>query len=275
MNYIELSIETGCLPEVLPEILIANLSQIGFESFVHENAVLFAYVPENQYNGLKTENILSPYFVNYSIKVIPDKNWNAEWEQNFKPVLISDKIYIRAPFHKKEEFPFELIIEPKMSFGTGHHETTEMMCELMLQTDFKKKNVLDMGCGSGILSVLASKMGAASIVAIDIDEWAYNNTLENAKLNDITNITAFLGDAAMLKDASFDIVLANINLNVLKDDIGLYAKHLNPKGFLIVSGFYEADLDQILKSTNEAALTLKNQLLKNKWLACKFSRLTK
>ncbi|HOY38603.1 MAG: 50S ribosomal protein L11 methyltransferase [Bacteroidales bacterium] len=268
MNYIELSIETTSLPEILPEILIANLSQIGFESFVHESAVLLAYIPEKNYNGLKTENLLSPYFVNYFTKLIPEKNWNTEWEQNFKPVVISDKIYIRATFHKKENYPYELIIEPKMSFGTGHHETTSMMCELMLQTDFRKKNVLDMGCGTGILAVLASKLGATQVLAIDNDEWAYNNTLENIKLNDVTNVQCSLGDISAIEKELFHVVLANINMNVLKNDIATYAKHLKSKGMLLLSGFYDSDINEILAAANASGLVLQDKIVKNNWAAC-------
>lgn len=272
MNYIEVSIDTACLPEILPEILIANLSEIGFESFVEESGQLKAYISEKDFSKSETDNLLSPYFVGYEIKPIQAKNWNKAWEESFQPVLISEKLSIRAPFHAKNPLAtIEIIIEPKMSFGTGHHETTSMMCELILKKQFNGKSILDMGCGTGILAILAAKLKAADITAIDNDEWAYNNTIENIELNNAQQIVAIQGDAASIPGKKFDAIFANINLNILTNDIPTYARYLKKNGALFLSGFYEDDMEQILKVCTAGKLGLKDKLVKQQWVACVFA----
>lgn len=272
MNYIEVCIETSGLPEILPEILLANLSELGYESFVEESTQLKAYISVANFSKSNTDNLLQPYFIEYSIREIAEKNWNAEWEENFKPVLIADKLFIRAAFHNKhEKAEIDLIIEPKMSFGTGHHETTAQMCELILKYPHKGKKVLDMGCGTGILAILAVKLGAASACAVDIDSWSYNNVQENIQLNEVSGVTALMGDVSVVPNAKYDIIYANINLNVIKNDVQHYAKLLKKNGLLFLSGFYETDMEQILIVCNNAKLALKEQSVQGQWTACVFA----
>ncbi|NLA24415.1 MAG: 50S ribosomal protein L11 methyltransferase [Bacteroidales bacterium] len=271
MNHVEVCIEISNLPDSLPEIILAHLSEIGYDSFVEETSALKAYIPENKYSKKETDIVLQAYFVEYSAKIIEAKNWNAEWEKNFQPILIADKLFVRADFHEKNpKAQMEIIINPKMAFGTGHHQTTSQMCELILKHKHEKKKVLDMGCGTGILSILAAKLGAESVVAIDIDEWAYENTIENAEINNVENIETIIGGAENIPNQKFDIIYANINLNVLKNDIPNYKKALKKNALLFLSGFYDTDLEQILNVCTENGLNLKEQSMEKKWMACVF-----
>ena len=258
------------------EILIALLSDFGFESFEEAPDMLIAYIPEHLYNR---ENLLKlDYLVNLNksgdlnIEFIPDRNWNEVWESNYPPVIIDNRCHIRAPFHEATpDVRYDIVVKPKMAFGTAHHETTSMMLELILNNDFTGSSVLDMGCGTGVLAILASMKGASSIIAVDIDNWSYENTVENTEINKITNIDVKLGGAEILENEwNFDVILANINKNILLRDIKIYTNTLKSGGFIYFSGFYEDDLADINNEAEKYGLKFVEKLEKNKWVAAVF-----
>ncbi|GIM50303.1 50S ribosomal protein L11 methyltransferase [Capnocytophaga stomatis] len=275
-NYIEYDFTIEPLG-VASEILVAELAECGFESFVDSERGILAYIQENLWN----ENILndvyilqSPEFkISYTFKTIEQINWNEEWEKNFNPIVVDDICTVRAPFHELPSTLYDIIIEPKMSFGTGHHETTYMMLQFLLSTDLKGKKVLDMGCGTSVLAIMAEKRGAKSITAIDIDNWCVENSLENAERNNCKNITVKLGDASLLNNENFDIIIANINRNILLSDIPQYAKSLSSGGMLFLSGFYESDVPAITDKCNENNLEFAEKLERNQWVALKFRKI--
>jgi len=257
------------------EIATAVLSDIGYHSFVEEGDALLAYIQEQDYSREQLSGILEKYFpINipeFTTESIPDQNWNLKWEENFEPVIIGEKCLVRAPFHKGlGNFPYEIIIRPQMSFGTAHHETTRLMIELMMDTGINNNLILDMGTGTGILAVLANKMGAKRVIAIDTDEWAYLNALSNIELNDAKNIFVIMGDSSALVDEKFDIILANINRNVLLEDIPLYSSRLEDNGVLLLSGFYRDDQHTIRAAAEKAGLFLKESRVLNNWNALRF-----
>ena len=209
--------------------------------------------------------------IDYTFEDIEQTNWNEEWEKNFNPIVVDDMVSVRAPFHeKRDDVKYDLIIEPKMSFGTGHHETTHMMIQHILQNDFKHKSVLDMGCGTGVLAILAEKVGATKLDAIDIDNWCYLNSLENVERNDCKNISVYEGDVTLLNGKKYDSIIANINRNILLADISEYAKCLNENGSLFLSGFYEQDIPIIKAECNKQMLKLTKTLQKGQWVSLKF-----
>ena len=272
MDYIELNCEIKPFEQLSGEILIARLSELGFESFMEDDSGIIAYIQSHLFNPKLFEQITKILIDNtqieYKHNLIKDQNWNETWEKNyFKPVLIADKCLIRSTFHKNTHKPkFEILIDPKMSFGTGHHETTFLMIEEILELDLHGKTVLDMGCGTGILAILSAQKGAKDICAIDIDEWSYKNALENIKLNAIKNVTILLGDKKLIGNRYYNIIYANINKNILIDDIPAYAAIIHQGGKLLLSGFYEEDFDDIHKIAIENGLQLKSQKGKNNWL---------
>lgn len=203
-------------------------------------------------------------------KEIEQVNWNSEWEKNFKPIQVEDKVSIRAPFHPKTDLPYEIVIEPKMSFGTGHHETTYAMLQQLLNLELVNKSVLDMGCGTGILAIFAEMKGAKPIDAIDIDAWCYENSLENIKRNNCSNISVYKGDASLLANKKYDVIIANINRNILLNDIGTYSQSLNEKGILLLSGFYKEDIQTIDEEALKYSLKKEIVLEKNKWVSIKY-----
>lgn len=258
------------------EILIALLSAIGYESFEEQAEHLVAFIPENDY---LIDDIVNVDFVgkcyqedDLEMELILDRNWNELWESNYPSVVIAERCYVRAPFHDHNpDVDFEIIIKPKMAFGTAHHETTAMILEFILNRDFDNKQVLDMGCGSGVLAILASMKGARSIVAIDIDKWSYENTVENAEINNISNIEPHKGGAELLKENGvFDIILANINKNILLRDMKYYANTLVVGGNIYFSGFYSIDLKDIEDEAGKHGLKFISNLEKNKWVAAEF-----
>ena len=273
MLYVELDIHTTGNEN--NEILISELGDNGFDFFEENELGLKAYIPKNNFteSHLKTLFFLNnkKFAKSFSIKYIEDKNWNEEWEKNFEPIII-DNCIIRAPFHSKPAgIIYDIIIEPKMSFGTGHHETTSMMVELLLGTKLKDKTVLDMGCGTGILSILSSLLDAKHIDAVDNDEWAYNNSIENIKKNNIKNIGIYHDDINFFnQEKKYDFILANINRNILLNQISHYAKSLNKKGFLYMSGFYLEDLPIIKNSATQLNFEFIRYISKNNWIAVVF-----
>lgn len=276
MDYQKITIKINPFQDWLRDILNAQMAQIGFESFVEINTGFEAFIPDQKFRLEALEEILHPYQLDFDFlidsEIIKDQNWNEEWEKNyFKPLVIGGECMIRAPFHT--EYPnakYEIIIEPNMAFGTGNHETTSTIIESILQNDLSGKTILDMGCGTGILSILASMKGAKYITAIDIDKWSYEGTTDNAILNNINNIEVKLGDATLLGNESFDLIFANIHKNVLLDDMPTYYNVLNTGGTLIMSGFYTEDIPDIKAKAESLGLKNAGFVEKNNWVAHSF-----
>lgn len=258
------------------EILIAELGFAGFESFVETEEGVTAYIQKEEWHTsiLDVIQILNSdeFEITYTSEEIEQTNWNAEWEKNFNPIVVDNLVTVRAPFHDKPNTEFDIIIEPKMSFGTGHHETTHMMIQHILKNDFTNKSVLDMGCGTGVLAILAEMKGAKPIDAIDYDNWCYINSLENVERNQCKQITVLEGDASLLPGRSYDIVIANINRNILLNDLQTYVDTLNEKALLFLSGFYNDDIPIIEKECNKYGLKLVETLERNNWVALKFEK---
>ena len=272
MDYIELNCEIRPFEQVSGEILIAQLSEMGFESFVENENGIRAYIQAQLFNLELFEQIklltIPNVDIDFKHNLIKDQNWNETWEKNyFEPIIVKDKCLIRSTFHKNTpETEFEILIDPKMSFGTGHHETTFLMLEEILELDLQDKTILDMGCGTGVLAILSDKKGANSVDAIDIDEWCFNNSLENIKLNSSINIKVQQGDKKLLGNKSYDIIYANINKNILLADIHVYVANINKGGSLLLSGFYTEDFSDINKLATSDGLKLINKKEKNNWL---------
>jgi ribosomal protein L11 methyltransferase len=260
--------------ELGSEILIAELGELPFESFVESEYGITAYIQKSLWNSevLKDLYILnSPEFtISYTIEEIEQVNWNEEWEKNFEAIDVDGKCHVRAPFHEKKNTEFEIIIEPKMSFGTGHHETTHMMIQHLLDMDVSGLKTLDMGCGTAILAILAEMKGAKPIDAIDIDNWCYLNSIENCERNNCSNITVYEGDASLLQDKKYDLIIANINRNILLNDMQSYVDCLNENGTILFSGFYEEDIPFINESCLEKGLTYVKKIQRNNWVSLKY-----
>ena len=256
------------------EILIAELGFSGFESFVETPDGVIAYIQEADHfpTILDSVQILSSdeFAITYKFETIAQTNWNAEWEKNFNPIVVDNQCAIRAPFHEPFNVKYDIVIEPKMSFGTGHHETTHMMIQHILASDFTNKSVLDMGCGTGVLAILAEKKGARLLEAIDIDNWCYLNSLENVSRNDCHHINVLEGDASLLKGKQFDVIIANINRNILLNDLSTYVTCLNENGSLFLSGFYDSDCELIESTCDALNLKFEHKLKRNNWVALKF-----
>jgi ribosomal protein L11 methyltransferase len=276
MNYYELLFTTITTEDYQQDLLIGALGEIGFDTFEEIDLGFKAYIPVDDFNQELLDETLAAYremfTFSYDITLIPQKNWNEVWESNFEPIQISDQVFVRATFHApKPEFPYEIIIDPKMAFGTGHHQTTAMMMGLMLENDFAGKKVLDMGCGTGILAILASKLGATDITAIDYDVVCYESTIENSVLNNIDNIKAICGSKEVIPNEQYDIILANINRNILIDQMARYAEVLKPGGEIYFSGFYESpDLDIITEEARKYNLKYIIHKKDKEWVAAKF-----
>ncbi|MDX1314150.1 MAG: 50S ribosomal protein L11 methyltransferase [Eudoraea sp.] len=256
------------------DILIAELAELGFDSFVETESGLQAYIPKEEIApDLGDIGILSsPEFeITYKCTEVAPVNWNETWEKNFDPILIEDQCAIRAPFHAPFDVPFEIVIEPKMSFGTGHHETTHMMLQFVLKAQLEGKSVLDMGCGTGVLGILSAMRGAESVTAIDIDNWSYENSLENVNRNGQGDIEVIQGDAQLLQGRKFDVILANINRNVLLQDLPAYRDALNaPSAELYLSGFYEEDLPLLTQKCEALGMRFSEKLKKGNWVSAKY-----
>lgn len=255
------------------EILIAELGYAGFESFVETEEGVTAYIQKEEWRDDILEDIQiltsDEFEITYTFEEIAQTNWNAEWEKNFNPIVVDNLCAVRAPFHDKFDTEYDIIIEPKMSFGTGHHETTHMMIQHILKNDFKDKSVLDMGCGTGVLAILAELKGAKPIDAVDYDNWCYLNSLENVERNNCKHITVIEGDASVLHE-KYDIIIANINRNILLQDMKTYVSCLNKDGILFLSGFYNDDIPLIQAECEKYMLKFEEKLERNNWVSLKF-----
>ena len=277
MNYIEYDFTVSPL-EMGSEILIAELAEVGFDSFVDTPMGIKAYIPKDSWNEQILQDIylLSnlEFTISYQITEIEQVNWNEEWEKNFSPIVVEDLCTVRANFHPVPNTRYDIVITPKMSFGTGHHETTYMMLQQLLPLSLEGTKVLDMGCGTGILAIMAALRGAHDITAIDIDPWCVENATENVQQNDCSFITIKEGDVSLIAGEQYNLILANINRNILLSDIPAYTQALLPQGLLLVSGFYEEDLPAIKEKCQEVGLTYLSHIERNRWVSAKFQRLS-
>ena len=259
------------------EILIAQLSQLGFDSFQENNDGISAYIDSSVLSTVKVQDIQilnsTEFNISFESNNVKKQNWNIKWESNFEPIYVDKICCVRAPFHKKSNFKYDLVIEPKMSFGTGHHETTSMMISFILANSFYNSSVCDIGSGTAVLAILAEKRGANRIDAIDIDNWCYLNSIENIKRNNSENINVYEGKVEKLMHFKYDNIFANINLNVLLADIPIYSKMLNKDGVLYLSGFYKKDINSIEKVAEISNLSLVDFKVKNQWVALKFTKI--
>lgn len=277
MNYIEYDF-TVSPTEMGAEILMAELAEVGFDSFEDTPTGIKAYIPKDSWNEHILQDIYllsNPEFtISYQITEIEQVNWNEEWEKNFSPIVVEDLCTVRANFHPVPNTRYDIVITPKMSFGTGHHETTYMMLQQLLTLSLEGTKVLDMGCGTGILAIMAALRGAHDITAIDIDPWCVENATENVQQNNCSFITIKEGDVSLIAGEQYNLILANINRNILLSDIPAYTQALLAQGLLLVSGFYEEDLPAIKEKCQEVGLTYLSHIERNRWVSAKFQRLS-
>ncbi len=277
MNYCELLFTTIFEEEYQQDLLMNELAEAGFDTFEELDFGFKAYIPAAVFNRVQLDERLEPFHqvlaFSYEVNLIPHKNWNEVWESNFQPIQIKDQVWVRATFHEPQpDFPYEILIDPKMAFGTGHHQTTSMMMDFMLDTVFTGKKTLDMGCGTGILAILAAKKGAAEVTAIDHDPVCCESAAENAALNQVNGIRVICGSKEAIPDERFDIILANINRNILLDQMETYARSLKSGGLLFLSGFYETpDLDILKVAAGKHQLQYLEHQKKQDWTAAKFT----
>ena len=275
MQYIKVTFEFKNIEEYQRDLLIDDLADIGFNTFEDTEIGFSAFIDQESYSEASLTTLLAAVdgiAYTYTVTEIAGENWNEQWEKNFEPLVISDQCYVRATFHApRPQYPYEIVIDPKMAFGTGHHQTTTMMMEYILSMDISGKVVLDMGCGTGILAFLAGKRGALQLTAIDYDQVCYESTVENAALNEIQNIDIICGGKEVIPNSSYDIILANINRNILLDQIGRYSEVLKSSGEIVFSGFYETpDLDMIKDACLNAGMKYKDHKKINDWVAARF-----
>jgi len=276
MAYFEFEIPVRSWSSNEREILLARLSLIGFEGFVEKDDLIQAYIQEEAFSGESLNQLIdelsgSGMRVQYRFHKTADQNWNEEWEKKFLPVVIKDKVLIRAPFHDAgNDLPCTLIIEPKMSFGTGHHHTTRLMIEEVMDHDLTGKKVLDMGCGTGVLGIYACHLGAEWVLGVDHDQWAYENAMENVERNGTKSMEVRLGNVGQLTDLMFDVVLANITRNTLIRDIPEYCKHMNHGGLLVVSGILTEDVQFVLNAAYQSGLDHRNTREESNWISLSF-----
>ena len=256
------------------EILIAQLGEVNFESFVETEKGVKAYVQKEELKEEAVKNIQilasDEFKIDYMVSEIPQVNWNSEWEKNFNPIEVNEECALRAPFHKPFNVKYEIVIEPKMSFGTGHHETTFMMLQFIFENNLEGKSVMDMGCGTAVLAILAEMKGAVKIDAVDIDEWCFENSIENVERNHCSNISVYQGVALFLEGKKYDTLIANINRNILLQDMEIYSEAIKENGEMYLSGFYQEDLPLITETCNKYRLTFVENKERNNWVAAKF-----
>lgn len=280
MNYYEISFTVEDEEGYRRDLLINALGEIGFDTFEETEDGFNAYIPVNDFSEEVLTATLNPFYEQFPFShkstFIEQKNWNEVWESNFEPIVIGDEISVRATFHEpRPDVQYEIVIDPKMAFGTGHHQTTSMILQLMLDEDFAGKKVLDMGCGTGILAIMAARLNAGDITAIDYDQVCYESTIENAQLNGISNIKALCGSKEIIPAEQFDTILANINRNILLDQMDKYAEVLKPNGTIFFSGFYETpDLDFITQAASQMGLSYISHKKDKDWVAAKFIKLS-
>lgn len=254
--------------------IIAELAEEDFEGFEENENGFSAFIPQSLFENKVFEKILTHYNINpHSVpqNTIEQQNWNAQWEASFEPITIGKDIIVKAPFHLLDEhYKYEIIIQPKNTFGTGHHETTQLVLQMMLDTDFKNKSVFDFGCGTGVLSIFAAMLGADKIFAIDIDDWSAENIMENCSLNSVTNVEFKKSDLSIIEDKFFDVILANINKNILLSSFEKLSQMMNSNAQIIISGFYESDLDDLKNAAEKFNLNYRDHTTKNNWCAAKF-----
>lgn len=279
MKYFEFNFTSKPSNETIYDVLSALLAEVGFESFITEEDNLKAYIQQSLFDKAALDTTLADFPIAeteilYDFKEAEDKNWNEEWEKNFfQPIIIGDKCVIHSTFHKDiPKTDYDIVINPQMAFGTGHHETTSQLIDALLIEDFDGKAVLDMGCGTAILAIMACLRGAKSCTAIDIDDWCVRNSIENLELNNISNVKVKLGDASILsEDEKYDVVIANINRNILLNDMKHYVKCMNRGGTLYMSGFYVEDIPFICDEARLYGLHFSHHTEKNNWAAVKFT----
>ncbi|MBF6608350.1 MAG: 50S ribosomal protein L11 methyltransferase [Flavobacterium sp.] len=256
------------------EILVAELGEKPFESFTESDDGVIGYIQKQHWKSdiLSDIHILNSeeFEISYHFEEIEQVNWNEEWEKNFEPIDVGGKCHVRAPFHPKTDAEYDIVIEPKMSFGTGHHETTHMMIQHLLDMEVRGMKTLDMGCGTAILAILAEMKGAQPIDAIDIDNWCYLNSIENAERNNCRHINVYEGDATLLAGKKYDLIIANINRNILLADMDAYVSTMNSGAILLLSGFYDEDIPYIDDACTKLGLTFVNKLQRNKWVSLKY-----
>ena len=275
-NFIEVNFTVGTDQAFLSDLLMNELAAIGFDSFDANETGFSAYIPEHLFQEEIMQEQLAGYAADFefthTMQIIPYQNWNEVWESNFPPVIVSEQVYIYANFHPAQpQYPYQIKMHPKMAFGTGHHETTLQMAEQLLGLSVKGLSVLDMGCGTGVLAILASLKGAKSILAIDNDPIASNSATENFEINEVIG-EVICGDAKDIQGLSFDLILANINRNILINDMAAYAASLVAGGTILFSGFYEEDLSFIKQAASENGLVYQMHSAKNNWVVAKFNK---
>ena len=278
MNYLSLTFSLVGKQADANELAIALLSEIGFESFTDENNIFAAYIQSEMFDEQSCNETLEILWhaigkTDYEIKDIPAQNWNQQWESNFEPVIVDSRCIVKAPFHTIDQtYQYEIIIEPKMSFGTGHHETTQLVLSEILDTDCNGKTVVDCGCGTGVLAILAKMKGAARTKAFDIDQWCYENTIENAERNNAADIIVECKGIECIAGETYNIIIANINRNILLSAMEQFGKSLAKDGTLILSGIYKTDLEIISESASKCGLHFISFQEKNNWISCRFMR---
>ncbi|MFC5270542.1 50S ribosomal protein L11 methyltransferase [Adhaeribacter terreus] len=275
MDFIEVAVQA---PQDFADILTAELSEIGYDTFMDTDSGFNAYITEDIFSETDLQEVVAKYAamaeISYQTSKIEKQNWNEEWEKNFEPLIIGNEVSVRASFHPQpENVQYDIVINPKMTFGTGHHETTTLMIENQLTVDHKGKRVLDMGTGTGILAIMACKLGASEVVGVEVEDWSVENARENAELNNCPNILVHFGDVKVVEnDAPYDVVLANINRNVLLADLAAYTKLLKSGGPLVLSGFYIEDLPALKEEATRCGLVFETNREKNNWVSAIFRK---
>lgn len=266
-SYLEFKIT--CTSDIR-ELLIAELAEENYEGFVETDAGFTAFIPSSLFNRQLFEQLLLKYGINPNTvpqNTIAQQNWNAQWEASYEPIIVADRVLVKAPFHElNQAYDYVITIQPKNTFGTGHHATTQLMLHMMLDSDFQNKQVLDFGCGTGVLGIMALKLGAKSVNGIDIDEWCNDNIQENIALNNSIGFVFRQGTLNVLNtDERYDYILANINKNILMQSFSTLSHHLNNNGLLLISGFYESDLDDLREHALSCHLHVHHHLAKDSW----------